>query len=201
MRTKILLPLCILLALTACKKTIDPKIALDRATASVASAGATETLSLTCNCSWTAAVSNEVITVDPLSGEGDATVRVTIPANTTGETRSLRVTFTAKGTEKSATAKFAVTQEANPFVQFPTATGTLTAAGGGLQTALEANEAWSATPSATGITVSPASGNASQTLTLTVPANTTGAPVVHTVTVALTAHPAVTAIFTLTQSN
>lgn len=201
MRTRILLPLCILLALTACKKTIDPKIALDRATATVASTGATETLSLTCNCSWTVAVSDDAVTVDPISGEEDATVRVTVPANTTGATRSIRVTFTAKGTEKSATAKFAVTQDANPFVNFPVAAGTLPAAGGGLQTTLEANEAWSATASATGITVSPASGDASQTLTLTVPANTTGAPVVHTVTVALTAHPAVTAVFTLTQSN
>lgn len=201
MKIRILIPLCAILALTACNTKIIPEISLDKATASVTSAGATEVLTLKCNCTWTATATAEDITVDPASGEEDATVRVIVPVNTTGTTRSIRVTFSAKGTEKTATAKFAITQDANPFVSFPTASGTLTAAGGGLQMTLEANEAWSATTSDTGISVSPTSGSASQTLTLTVPANTTGAPVVHTVTVALTGNPTVKATFTLTQSN
>ena len=201
MKIRILPLLMLLLALTACKKTVDPEISLDIRTATMGPAGGSATIVLTCNCTWTAASSQEGVTISPVTGEGDANVTVTVPKNTTGETRSIRITFTAKGTEKSATAKYAITQDANAIVNFPIATGTIDAAGGGGRIVLEANEAWTATVSATGITVTPDSGSLSETLSYTVPANTTGSPVVHTVTAALVSDPSVKTTFTLTQSN
>ena len=201
MKTRILSLLFILLALTACKKTIDPEISLDNRTASMGPDGGSATVALTSNCTWSAASSQDGVTISPVNGDGDASVTVTVPKNTTGETVSIRVTFTAKGTEKSATAKFVVTQTANAFVNFPVAAGTIGAAGGGGRIVLEANEAWTATVSATGIAVTPDSGLLSETLAYTVPANTTGSPVVHTVTVALVGDPSVKTTFTLTQSN
>ena len=198
---KILLPLCILLALSGCKKTIVPEISLSEKNVVLSPDGATGTTEVTCNCTWTTTTSLETITVDPAEGEGDATVRITIPANNTGAIRTLRVTFTAKGTEKTATAKYVVTQDSQPYLNFPNATGTISAAGGGLRVVLESNEQWTTTVSNTGIAVDPASGSYTQTLALTVPANTTGAPVIHTVTAALVKDASVKSTFTLTQSN
>lgn len=201
MNIRIFLPLCAILALTACNKKIVPEISLEERTATISCDGGSASTTLTCNCTWTTTTSLETITVDPLEGDGDATVHITVPANNTGSIRSLRITFKAQGTEKTATAKFVITQDAQPFVSFATEALTIDAAGGGRQIVLESNDEWSTTLSDTGITVSPASGSYTQTLLVTVPANTTGAPVVHTVTAALVRDASVKSTFTLTQSN
>lgn len=193
--------LCLALAFAGCTKTVTPEISLSERTPVVSPDGETAVVQVTCNCTWTAAADLETVTVDPPQGDGDAAVRITVPANNTGVIRSVRVTFTAKGTEKNATVKCILTQDARSFVNFPTATGTIGAGEGGLRVLLESNAAWTSTVSATGISVSPAEGSYTQTLSLDVPANTTGAPVVHTVTVSLKDDPAVKTVFTLTQSN
>ena len=193
--------LCAALMLFGCKKTIVPEISLSETAVVLSPDGATGTTEVTCNCTWSTTTSLETITVDPAEGEGDATVRITIPANNTGAIRTLRVTFSAKGTEKTATAKYVITQDAQPYLSFPTATGTIGAAGGGLRVVLESNGEWTTTVSNTGITVDPASNSYTQTLALTVPANTTGAPIVHTVTASLVKDASVKSTYTLTQSN
>ena len=193
--------LFVALALFGCNKTITPEISLGERTAVLTPEGGTVTTELTCNCNWTTTSDLETVVIDPVEGDGDATVRMTVPANNTGVIRTVRVTFTAHGTEKTATAKFVFTQDALPFVSFPVAAGTIGVDGGGLRVVLESNAEWTTTLSNTGITVSPASESYTQTLSLTVPANTTGAPVVHTVTAALKNDASVKSVFTLTQSN
>lgn len=193
--------LCLALAFTGCTKTITPEISLSERTPIISPNGETTVTQVTCNCTWKAAADLETVTIDPAEGEGDASVRITVPANKTGATRAIRVTFTAKGTEKSTTVKCIITQDAQPFVNFPTAAGTIGAGESGLRVVLESNAAWTSTVSATGISVSPAEGSYTQTLSMNVPANTTGAPVVHTVTVSLKDDPTVKTVFTLTQSN
>ena len=193
--------LCLALAFAGCTKTVTPEISLSERTPILSPNGETAVVQVSCNCTWTASTDLDKVTIDPQEGEGDASVRITVPANKTGAIRSIRVTFTAKGTEKTATAKYIITQDAQPFIIFPTSTGTIGAGEGGLRVVLESNRAWTASVSNTGITVSPAEGSYTQTLSMNVPANTTGAPVVHTVTVSLKDDPAVKTVFTLTQSN
>ena len=192
---------CAALALFGCKKTITPEISLSERTINLSPDGGTAVTEVTCNCNWTTTSDLETVVIDPVEGDGDATVRMTVPANNTGAIRTVRVTFTAHGTEKTATAKFVFTQDALPFVSFPIATGTIGAEGGGLRVVLESNAEWTTTVSGTGITVAPASESYTQTLSVTVPANTTGAPVVHTITAALKNDASVKSVFTLTQSN
>ena len=192
---------CVALAFFGCTKTITPEISLSERTAVLSPDGATAVTEVTCNCNWTATSDLETVTIDPPEADGDASVRITVPANNTGAIRTLRVTFSAKGTEKTATAKYVITQDAQPYLSFPTATGTIGAAGGGLRVVLESNGEWTTTVSDTGITVDPASNSYTQTLALTVPANTTGAPIVHTVMASLVKDASVKSTYTLTQSN
>ena len=201
MKIRVLPILISVLALFACDKTIDPEISLAEGTAVMDRDGGTAVVSLSCNCDWTAETGVEGVLIDPAAGNGDASVTVTVPANEDGETKSIRITFTAQGTEKTATAKFVITQAARPFVLFPVASGTLPAAGGGLRILLESNDEWVATTSPTGISVTPESGTNSQTLAVSAGANTTGEPVVHTITVSLRKDSTVKTTYTLTQSN
>ena len=76
--------------------------------------GGVVTVTVTSNAPWTAEVNAEDVTLSKTSGNGDATVTVTVPAATAA--RDLKVTFTAvgymMGIELTATAEVSIVQNA-----------------------------------------------------------------------------------------
>ena len=76
--------------------------------------GGVVTVTVTSNAPWTAEVNAEDVTLSKTSGNGDATVTVTVPATTAA--RDLKVTFTAvgymMGIELTATAEVSIVQNA-----------------------------------------------------------------------------------------
>ena len=198
MKKRVLLFLCAALALCGCKKTIVPEISLDPRTSVLSPDGETAVTALACNCTWTAATSLDEVTVDPAEGEGDASVRITVPANNTGETRTVRVTFTAKGTEKTATAKYVVTQDAKPFVSFQTASATVPASGAVLRVVLESNAEWVLSADSDFLEITPKEGSCTQTISIDVWSCIYTGPEDYIITASLKNDPSVKSSFTIT---
>ena len=198
MKKRALLFLCAVLALAGCKKTVVPEISLTPRNTVLSPDGETAVTAVTCNCTWTAVSSVEGVTVDPAEGEGDASVRITVPANNTGAIRTLRVTFTAQGTEKTATAKYVGTQDARPFVNFPTASATVPANGGVLRIVLESNAEWALSADSDCLEITPKEGSCTQTILIEVWSGIYTGPEDYIVTASLKNDPSVKSTFTIT---
>ena len=198
MKKRALLFLCAVLALAGCKKTIVPEISLDERTAVLSCDGETSVVALSCNCTWTATSTSEDVTIDPAEGEGDASVRITVPANNTGVTRSIKATFTAKGTEKTATAKYVITQDAKPFVSFTTTSATVPANGGVLRIVLESNAEWVISADSDFLEITPKEGSYTQTISIEVLSCIYTGPENYIITASLKNDPSVKSIFTIT---
>ena len=79
-----------------------PYMELPAASVSVAAETTTYTIEVQSNVSWTATASAGV-TLNPASGNGNASVVMTFAANTTDATATHTVTFVAEGVEKTFT--------------------------------------------------------------------------------------------------
>ena len=102
---------CALSLVVSCKKpaddpTPDPAINIDSPTILVAAGDNTAVLTFTANNDWTVSSSESWCVVSPASGsasENAAAVTITLEPNTTGETRTAKVTVKAGGIEKQVT--------------------------------------------------------------------------------------------------
>lgn len=135
---------------------------------------------------WTAAVTDGA-TVDPASGNGDATVIVSFPANE--KTEPVTYTVTVKTDDKNVeTAEYqvVVTQAAaevkptHTFVVSPLEIA-VDAAATTAAIAVEGDVAWTA--AGEGVTLEPAAGEGAGTINVGFPANEKGEKVTYTVTV------------------
>ena len=130
--------------------------------------GGPERVTVTTACSWEAVSNADWITLGQISGRGAATVAYSVAANT-GEERT--------GTITLAGQTYTVTQEAAPCAySFREATATLPASAGEGRTEITATGAacpsWTASCDAEWITVSPAHGTGTTTVSYSVTANT-----------------------------
>lgn len=114
-----------------------------------------------CSTSWQVTANVTGVTITPSSGSGNATVRVSFPANTSSSIVSIPLTFqTTSGTAitKSATIKQSAASAATISVT-PTSLD-IDPAGETKTVAVTASDPWVATKSASWITLSAASGSA-----------------------------------------
>ena len=103
--------LCSLLLVFSCNKpgtdpTPDPSINIDSPSVLVPAGENTAVLTFTANNDWTVVSSESWCTVSPSSGkasENAAVVQITLEPNTTGETRTAKITVKAGGIEKQVT--------------------------------------------------------------------------------------------------
>jgi hypothetical protein len=161
-----------------------PALSVSTTSLSYAAAGSSQNITVTANVGWTAGSSAAWATVSPASGSGNGTVSVTAAANT-GAARTATVTLTGSGLTRTVS----ITQAA---AGTPPSTNSLTVspdtldfavAGASENVSVSANLSWTAVSSATWATVSPASGFANGTVSVTAAANT-GAARTATVTLA-----------------
>ena len=150
--------------------SLTPSILVSPASLEADAAGATVSVDVTSNASWTVSVPSGVdwITPDAASGEGSKKVTFTVAANAGFETRSADVTFTAQG--KTAVVKISQAAatpalEVNPFaVMFDPESSSV-------EIKVTSNAPWTISVDADWLTVEPASGQGDVTVILTVAEN------------------------------
>ena len=150
--------------------SLTPSILVSPASLEADAAGATVSVDVTSNASWTVSVPSGVdwITPDAASGEGSKKVTFTVAANAGFETRSADVTFTAQG--KTAVVKISQAAatpalEVNPFaVMFDPESSSV-------EIKVTSNAPWTISVDADWLTVEPASGQGDATVILTAAEN------------------------------
>ena len=131
--------------------------------------GGSTPINVSSNQTWTASVSADWITLSAMEGTGNATLSLTVEANTSIAERTGTVIFSAGGktytvsiTQKGATPILRVTPESLSF----------TAEGGNNSISVTSNSSWTATSSDAWLTLSINSGEGDATLTLMAEENT-----------------------------
>ena len=94
------------MSFVGCRKPVE--VSFDTTTQEINAQGGSVEIVLKSNGDWTINPTAEWIAVSPMSGKGDATLTLTVEANTTGEDRSTQI----KATTKDNTATLVVTQGA-----------------------------------------------------------------------------------------
>ena len=94
------------MSFVGCRKPVE--VSFDTTTQEINAQGGTVEIVLKSNGDWTINPTAEWIAVSPMSGKGDATLTLTVEANTTGEDRSTQI----KATTKDNTATLNLTQGA-----------------------------------------------------------------------------------------
>jgi sugar lactone lactonase YvrE len=155
--------------------TTSPLITLSPATAAVSEAAGSGTINVTANGLWVATGNANWLTLATPSGNGNTTLNYTYTANTTYLTRTATVTVNDK--------QFTITQSGSP-APLNTAIAAPSAGSRTFTVNVQPTDNWTAASSAPWLTVSPASGTGSQTLTLTFTANAGDTGRIATVTAA-----------------
>ena len=77
-----------------CRKPVE--VSFDKATIEIDAEGGSAEVSLKSNGEWTIAMTEGWVMVSSMSGNGDATITLTVAPNTTGESRSTEITASTK---------------------------------------------------------------------------------------------------------
>ena len=91
-------------------KPVEAQISVSPKTASVSGEGETLTVTVTSNVAWNATCSVAGVSISPLSGNGNGSANITVPATT--EARTITVDFVASNATSSATASVVISQSA-----------------------------------------------------------------------------------------
>ena len=152
-----------LVAMAGCAKKVD--VALGTSTLNIAAEGESVEVTLTSNGDWTVDVCPEWLTVNPTSGNGNATLTLTVPLNDTDATRSGEVHVSTKDNAASLT----VTQEAveKEYIMVSPELIESEAEGGTFTLTVSSNCEWRANTTAEWISCEPVSGNGNGTVTMT----------------------------------
>lgn len=156
----------------SCHKVITPEISVDVYASEMDYKGGSVAVAVTSNTSWVAACDSlHIAKIHPEEGTGNMTVTITVPENTQRETQAVRIVFTAKGEETSATAKTVITQSSAPFIDLSTTSLTYDCEGGGKQLTVTSSGAWKATTTFKDVLISPSEGAGNTNVTITAPIN------------------------------
>ncbi len=111
---------------------------------------------------WTATTDYSWINLDPVSGNGNGRLTVSVTENTSDEKRDGVVSVTVGNTTKN----ISVSQSGKYFTVNSGGQATIPSTGGSHIVAFNTNESWTAKTSSSWITLSPTSGNGDATLTI-----------------------------------
>lgn len=133
--------------------------------------GGSQTVVVTSNTTWRA-TGPDWITVNPSTGNGNGSVTVSVPANTSGSARTGLVTFTA-GTQTVTLSVNQPAQQSTVILSVPRTAGTLGGAGQTVTMLLTCNTIWQVT-APSWLIVTPGSGTGNSNVLITAAPNTTG---------------------------
>ena len=154
--------------ITVTQEAAAPTFSVTPTSATFTSSGGNKTLTVTSNQAWTASSDAAWLTLSETSGTGNATLSVTAETNNATSSRSGTVTFKAGGT--SYTVSISQEGAASTFSVTPTS-ASFTSSGGSVTLTITSNQSWTASTSATWLTLSNNSGMGDATLTITAEVN------------------------------
>ena len=157
------------------------------------------------NGSWTCTVSDDAVTVTPMSGDYTSPFRVVVPANPEMYTKSIQIKFTSKYDDLSRVATVAITQDCFPFLVADAVAQAIGYEGGRVFFTVNSNRTWNMRlPNGdtypAGFSAEPQSGGPNNTtVTLDIPANDTGEDRVFRVELYLESEPTETLVLGVVQ--
>ncbi|MCR5139410.1 MAG: hypothetical protein K6B45_04520 [Bacteroidaceae bacterium] len=120
------------------------------------------------NLPWQATTTDSWVTLSQTSGKGNATIKLTVLANETGEVRQATVTIKAR--EKSASVT--ITQEASPTFSVTPTSLSFGSEGGAKSLTITSNQVWNVSTLDWWLTLSVSYGSGDGTLSVTASENT-----------------------------
>lgn len=131
------------------------------------------------NGSWTCTVSDDAVTVTPMSGDYTTPFRVVVGTNEEYFTKSIRIKFTSTLGDLSRTANVVITQDCFPFLFADAVARAIGYEGGRVFFTVNSNLPWRLMPDSmegpVAFNVTPETGGPnSTTVTFDIPANDTG---------------------------
>lgn len=158
------------------------------------------------NGSWTCTVSDDAVTVTPMSGDYTTPFRVVVGPNSERFTKAIRIKFTSTLGDLSRTANVVVTQDCFPFIFADETLQTIGPEGGRVFFTVNSNEPWvmlepDASVLPAGFSAEPRNGGPNNTtVMLDIPVNDTGEERWLEVLLHLESDPEVYVILTVIQS-
>ena len=151
----------VVLVAASCQKPVEPSLSLKDQEISAPAAGLEQTVTFQTNQDWSATPDAGWVTVTPASGsaaDGSATITVSVVKNDTFDARSAKVSVKAGPLSATITVN-----QAGKDVVFTLSDQQLNAETAGLEKTIEfeSNTDWTASSDASWLTVTPASGKAS----------------------------------------
>ena len=151
----------VVLVAASCQKPVEPSLSLKDQEISAPAAGLEQTVTFQTNQDWSATYDAGWVTVTPASGsaaDGSATITVSVVKNDTFDARSAKVSVKAGPLSATITVN-----QAGKDVVFTLSDQQLNAEAAGLEKTIEfeSNTDWTASSDASWLTVTPASGKAS----------------------------------------
>ncbi|MBO7133458.1 MAG: C10 family peptidase [Bacteroidales bacterium] len=142
--------------------------------------GASKTVNVTSNTSWTATSSASWLTISPASGTNNGTITAVAAANTSSSQRTATITVSGGGITRTVS----VTQAGVSYnLTVSPSSLSYTADGESKTVNVTSNTSWTATSSENWLTVSPASGSNNGTITAVAAANSSTSQRTATITV------------------
>ena len=151
----------VVLVAASCQKPVEPSLSLKDQEISAPAAGLEQTVTFQTNQDWSATPDAGWVTVTPASGsaaDGSATITVSVVKNDTFDARTAKVSVKAGPLSATITVN-----QAGKDVVFTLSDQQLNAEAAGLEKTIEfeSNTDWTASSDASWLTVTPASGKAS----------------------------------------
>jgi hypothetical protein len=147
---------------------VEPTLSIN-GTPITSAQGGTFTVAVTSNTDWTAKSSDETVaTVAPASGNSNGNVTVTVSANASTATRTATLTIAAGSLSETVTVNQDAPAAGETTLSISPTTITVIAGGEAKDITVSSNSTWTATSSATWVTVTPGTGK----ITVTAAANT-----------------------------
>jgi len=150
---------------------------------SYTAAGESKTVTVTSNTSWTATSSASWLTVSPASGTNNGTITAVAAANTSTSQRTATITVSGTGVTAQTISVTQAGAAENNYLTVSPSSLSYTATGENKTVSVYSNTSWTATSSASWLTISPASGSNNGTFTAIAAANTSSSQRTATITV------------------
>lgn len=206
MKKHFLILLASIACFCSCNKPVDPDVSLDRTSFGVGFEGGEFSLVVNCNTDWDVVWDLDGISVDPVSGMGGDTVRVSIPPTREITTQQTTITFYASDAEGGSMdyAYCRVTQAAYPYISCSDASQEISADGGKVYFHVNSSRPWvaefpSGAPAVCDLDPMQWRDNAVEVY-LTVPASNSPEESIHTVLLKLKDYPQISTVLTVKQA-
>ncbi len=150
---------------------------VDKSSISADAAAKTVSVTITSNDNWIVSTDESWLTVSPQSGDGNQTLNVTIDASTNPESRSGKISI--KGSHSAEKTIDVLQAGIGYYLKVNNKDSemlAMTATAASTTFAIESNDEWEITSSASWATVSPTSGSGDKTVTLSCTANNNPEP-------------------------